>query len=206
MIVSFSLIRRREDISPDEFKRHWLDPHGPLTARIPGTRRYVQNHVVDGPGTNDAARAMRLDGFPQLAFETPESRAAAHHSPEMAACNQDSRLFIGAVSRVITDDGDMPQPPPGTCFKQILLTTRDAPAPAFMAALLGSLDHVALIPQQILEQAGAPNSTVPHHGIEVDTLHEIWTGSTDAMMRNAAILGRALPGLASFQLQTYVFI
>ena len=206
MIVSFSLIRRRDDISPEGFRSHWLDPHGPMTALIPGTRRYVQNHVLDEPGTSAVARSMRLDGFAQLSFDTPASRVTAHRSPELAACNEDSRLFIGAVSRVITDDGDAAPSASETGSKQILLTTRDAPASASLQTLLERLDHRVLIQQRVLKQGAAPNSSVPHHGIEVDTIHEIWVDSAEAVARNAAILARAAPHLASFQLRTHFFI
>lgn len=206
MIVSFSLIRRRDDISLEEFRSHWLDPHGPMTALIPGTRRYVQNHVNDGPGTNAVARSLRLDGFAELSFDTPANRISAHRSAELAACNEDSRLFIGAVSRVITDDDNAEPPAPGAGIKQILLTTQDAPASASLPALLQSLEHVALIRQLVLKQGGARNSAVPFHGIEVDTLHEIWVDGPEALARNAAILTREAPGLASFQLRTHVFI
>src|SRR6185312_8549404 len=49
------------------------------------------------------AREMRINGFPILWFDNDADRLRAHQSPEMAACNVDSRLFIGAVSRVICE-------------------------------------------------------------------------------------------------------
>ena len=209
MIVSFSLIRRRADLSSEAFRAHWLDPHGPLTARIPGTMRYVQNHVIDGPGTNQAARDLRVDGFPQLAFDSSESRVAAHGSPEIAACNVDSRSFIGGVSRVITDDGDAPVPSAAGLIKQIMLTTivRDRTTrQADVRALLDRLEIEAMIPHQVLEQAAAPNSTIPHHGIEVDTLDEVWIRDENAVRRNAAMLQAEMPELAVFQVRPYVFL
>ena len=52
---------------------------------------------------NGLARDMRIDGFPILWFDNDTERQRAHISPEMAACNVDSRSFIGAVSRVICE-------------------------------------------------------------------------------------------------------
>ena len=52
---------------------------------------------------NARAHDMRIDGFPILWFDNDADRQRAHVSPEMAACNVDSRLFIGAVSRVICE-------------------------------------------------------------------------------------------------------
>jgi hypothetical protein len=36
MIAAISLIRRRQDLSPTQFRRHWLDVHGPLVCRFAG--------------------------------------------------------------------------------------------------------------------------------------------------------------------------
>lgn len=205
MIVSFSLIRRRDDVPSEEFRRHWLDPHGVLAARIPGTLRYVQNHVVDGTGTNDAARALRLDGFAQLAFDSPESRKAAHASAELKQCDQDSELFIGAVSRVICDDGDVEVPDGAAeAVKQIVLTVGDEP-PANVGRLLGQLEVVGIRAQAVLSQAGAPGSAVPFHGVVVSTLHEVWVAGEAAVARNATVLGREMPEAATFQVRPYVF-
>ena len=203
MIVSISLMRRRPDISLETFRAHWLDPHGRLTAKLPGTRHYVQNHVIDGPGTNEAARALALDGFPALSFDSPEARQAAHHSPEMAACNVDSRAFVGAVSRVITDDGGALPPSEPGLLKQVVLTLRGA---ALSDLASTPLHTRGLIAHRILEQAAAPNSTVPHHGIEVDAIHEIWVESEQDLIRNAAVLAHAGPGLATFQVQAHAFL
>ena len=46
---------------------------------------------------------MRIDGFPILWFDNDADGHRAHLSPEMAACNVDSRAFIGSVSRVICE-------------------------------------------------------------------------------------------------------
>ena len=72
-------------------------------AAFPALRRYVQDHVIASPAMNARARDMRIDGFPILWFDNDADRQRAHVSPEMAACNVDSRSFIGAVSRVICE-------------------------------------------------------------------------------------------------------
>ncbi|MBZ9964654.1 EthD family reductase [Mesorhizobium sp. BR1-1-2] len=207
MIVSTSLIRRREDISPAAFKSHWLDPHGPLTAKLPGARKYDQNHVVaDAPGTNDAARRLRVDGFPVLAFDSPESRRLSHGSPEMAACNKDSLFFIGAVARVISDDGGA-QAPAGSeaAIKQLLLVPGDRGVfalPDVIAELdgvLGSISHT------ILEQGAAPSSAVPFIGFGVSALAELWVRDDRSVVANAARLEREAPEVATFAVQVHRF-
>ena len=36
MIAAISMMRRRADIDLAQFGRHWLDPHGVMTAELPG--------------------------------------------------------------------------------------------------------------------------------------------------------------------------
>jgi uncharacterized protein (TIGR02118 family) len=103
MIAAISLMRRRDGITLTEFRRHWLDVHGPLVCAFPALHHYVQDHVIASPAMNECARQMRIDGFPILWFDNDRDRLRAHHSPEMAACNIDSREFIGAVSRIICE-------------------------------------------------------------------------------------------------------
>ena len=115
-----------------------------------GLRRYVQCHVIDGPATNAAARALRIDGFPILYFDNDHDRKLAHGSPAMAACNIDSRGFIGAVSRAIATPVELVQGQGGR-LSAIVLAAR---LPAIKTAGLTRFD--------ILEQGPAPASTVPH--------------------------------------------
>src|SRR5471032_939857 len=103
MIAAISLMRRQDSIDLTRFRRHWLDVHGALVCGFPGLRRYVQCHVIDSVAANEAGLAMRIDGFPILYFDNDADRSCAHGSPEMAACNLDSRQFVGAVARVISD-------------------------------------------------------------------------------------------------------
>jgi uncharacterized protein (TIGR02118 family) len=178
MIAAISMMRRRDDVPLTEFRRHWLDVHGPLVCAFPELRHYVQHHVIASPAINERARQMRIDGFPILRFDNDQDRLHAHHSPEMAACNIDSREFIGAVSRVI-------------CEPRIMVPqTRDAGRVKLMALLPGAqrddavLDRFAerardlprlagLVLYCVLEQGPAPNSTIPHLPVSVAGLAEL---------------------------------
>lgn len=165
MIASISLMRRQDNADLAHFRRHWLDVHGPLVCAFPKLRRYVQCHVIDSPLTNDAARAMRIDGFPILFFDNDTDRMEAHHSPEMAACNVDSRLFVGAVSRVISDCSGALRTGPGR-FSLIEIWPAGA-------------NQGAARPMQyvVREQGRAPNSVIPHLPVEVGQMAQTWFNS-----------------------------
>jgi hypothetical protein len=52
MVVITFLLRRRADVSPEEFHAYWREQHGPLVAshaETLGIRRYVQLHTLDSP-------------------------------------------------------------------------------------------------------------------------------------------------------------
>jgi uncharacterized protein (TIGR02118 family) len=173
MIAAISLMRRRDDVLLADFRRHWLDVHGPLVCRFAELRRYVQCHVIESPATTPAARDMRIDGFPILFFDNDTDRLKAHGSPEMAACNIDSRAFIGAVSRVIADAEEIiPLAPSRGRISLIALypASHDAVFPA-VAGLRG------LVRYHVREQAPAPNSTVPHLPVTVGGVTQAWFDS-----------------------------
>jgi uncharacterized protein (TIGR02118 family) len=178
MIAAISLMRRRQDATPSAFRRHWLDVHGPLVCRFPALRHYVQDHVIASPAMNVRARDMEVDGFPMLRFDHDADRRRAHRSPEMAACNVDSRCFIGAVSRVICEPHVVvPQADDAARIKLIAVLPGQAADDAALAhynAWARDLPRLAgLVLYRVLEQGPAPNSTIPHLAVSAAGLAEL---------------------------------
>jgi uncharacterized protein (TIGR02118 family) len=164
MIAAISLMRRQDSISLSRFRRHWLDVHGPLVRAFPGLRRYVQCHVIDSLASNESGLMMRVDGFPILYFDNDTDRSRAHGSPEMAACNVDSRQFVGAVSRVIADVSGELRSDRGR-FSLIEIWPQDVSPPA------------RPVRYQVREQGAAPNSTIAHLPVIVGGMTQTWYDS-----------------------------
>jgi hypothetical protein len=96
----------------------------------------------------------------------------AHGSPEMAACNVDSRLFIGAVSRVITDvEVIVPRAASAGRISVLVLNPSDPRALVDTDRLRG------LTRYHVREQGPAPNSTVPHLAADVSGIVQAWFDS-----------------------------
>jgi uncharacterized protein (TIGR02118 family) len=174
MITAISLIRRLDTVDAATFRRHWLDVHGPLVCKFAGLRHYTQCHVVDAA----PAHALRIDGVPLLFFDNDADRRLAHGSPEMAACNVDSRQFIGAVSRVITQPVEaVPRAVSAAPLGLIIVypaTSRQADIDAHLRDLASQTHLRGLTRYQVLEQGPAPNSTVPYLDITVGLIAQAW--------------------------------
>ena len=78
--------RRRPDLSQEDFRRYWLENHGPLvrSARdaMPGMVRYLQSHTLDTTA-NEALRASRGSGEPYDGIALDEVRRARTRYPHL---------------------------------------------------------------------------------------------------------------------------
>jgi len=89
--VTYAL-RRRSELSREDFQRYWRETHAPLVrerAGVLGIRRYVQAHTIATP-LDDALRDSRggsvepYDGVAELWWESVEELAASMSTPEGA--------------------------------------------------------------------------------------------------------------------------
>lgn len=101
MIKRITLIYRKEGLSVEQFRQHWREVHGPLAARTPGLRRYIQHHVVD---TRSPSNVLRPDGIAELWFDTAEDERAFFASELGRLQREDGRTFVGFSTTFIVDD------------------------------------------------------------------------------------------------------
>ena len=102
MIVRSGLIRKKPDWTQDDFRRYWREHHGALAAKLPGLRRYEQNHVVDSVqrGISYPRGLEQLDGFSMLWFDSEAAMRAAIATEAGRALVADENHFIGDLRRV----------------------------------------------------------------------------------------------------------
>jgi uncharacterized protein (TIGR02118 family) len=99
MVKLLSIYARRPGLNLEEFFQHWYEVHGQIAAKLPGLRRYVQNH---GLREAYATRAMTHDGFSEMWFDDLASLQRAVASPEWGALAQDGEtLFAQPAGTVI---------------------------------------------------------------------------------------------------------
>jgi len=88
-------VRRRPDITPDAFRKYWLENHGPLVrkyAQALRAKHYVQSHTLDNPQLNAAAQQPRgtkaaYDGITEVWWDSQADLVAALQTTEGQQAN-----------------------------------------------------------------------------------------------------------------------
>jgi uncharacterized protein (TIGR02118 family) len=108
-----SFLRRRPDITHEQFLRHWQDVHAPLVASVQGfwkhARRYVQNHCIEGSTSGyadkDGDKSGEIAGIVELWFDSMDDYKAAAADPGIALIQEDERRFIDQPSfRLVVEE------------------------------------------------------------------------------------------------------
>ena len=195
VIVRMGLLTRRPDITPEQFRRHWLTVHGPLAARLPGLRAYHQNHVVDSRqlGITHARGAWDLDGFSQLWFDDEVAMRRAVASDAYGPVAEDAGAFIGHT-RVIVARQQAVVPVPadaGPLIKRMSLLTRrpEHDAERFRhewlsvhAPVVARFPHLVGYTQNlIVGREATPGAVAPYDAVPADGIVEMWFGDVDGL-------------------------
>jgi len=105
MIKSVGLLTRKKDWTHEQFVKHWIETHAPLAHKVPGLRRYVQNHIRGERTRADIeATAVEIDGIAELWFDDQAALETASRTPEMKALHADGALFIGRIKSYIVEE------------------------------------------------------------------------------------------------------
>ena len=109
MIKLVYCISKKSGLSDEEFFRYWENIHGPIGARIPGLRKFVQSRRLIVPGDR---HNPEYDGMAELWFDDTAALLTARESPEWNASSEDEVNFIDrdrvayfvSEERIIKDD------------------------------------------------------------------------------------------------------
>ena len=88
-------LTRKPDLPVEQFQRHWREVHGPLAARIPMLRRYVQSHTRRS--AYEAGRTPLYDGVAITWFDSTEAIRSAATTPEYERAVADRPHFLAAI-------------------------------------------------------------------------------------------------------------
>lgn len=108
MVKLFAVLRRRPDLSVEEFRTHWRDHHGPLIAGIPELARHLvryEQHVRHRPGALSGTEDV--DGVAEQWFRSIDDFVAFISEPayaEHVAPDERRFLDVGRIEFVICEE------------------------------------------------------------------------------------------------------
>ena len=192
MIVRMGLLRKRPDLSTDQFRRHWREVHGPLAAKLPGLRAYHQNHVVDKTqlAIDHARGNWDLDGISELWFDDRDSMVNAIASDAYKAVAADSPHCM-ATTHVIVAEQTVVVPRDTThanIKRMSILERRNGLTPEDFchewldkhAAMVAKFPDIAGYTQNLVTQRGTtPGIDADDSHLAVDGIVEMWFRNTD---------------------------
>jgi uncharacterized protein (TIGR02118 family) len=203
VIVRMGLLRRKPDLSQAQFSDHWIRVHGPIAARLPGLRRYHQNHVVDshqtvaGPSRSDDV----VDGISELWFDDVAAMDDAIRSDACRPLAADEPNLAGSVRLIVAERESVVESPEVAPVSKRMTLVKRSPATspdsfrqlwfgthAGLASKLPGLRGLTLnfITQRWL-QRGIP---ARYEDVPIDGIAELWFDDVAA----ARSAGMSLPG------------
>jgi uncharacterized protein (TIGR02118 family) len=90
MIRVLYILQKRADLSDAAFREYWKSTHGPIVAKIPGLRKYVESHPYPDPHGDP----LPADGVAELEFDSIEAMQAALSTAEGQAMLADVANFV----------------------------------------------------------------------------------------------------------------
>ena len=81
-------VRRRPELSIDQAQQYWRTNHAAVATKLPGLRRYVQNHARPGKTEGE------FMGLPMVWFASMDQVRANATSPELATVRADEPNFL----------------------------------------------------------------------------------------------------------------
>jgi len=196
MIVRTGLIKKQPDWSDEDFRRYWLGHHGALASKLPGLRRYEQNHVIDQAqrGISYERGPEQLDGFSMLWFDSEEAMRAAIATDAGRALVADEDYFIGNLRIVALDQVEVI--PPATdrpLIKRMSLLRRRPDVSAERFKHEWRVEHARLVRetpgmlgyrQNLIIHREVPKGTpVGYEDLPIDGIVELWFESTESLNR-----------------------
>ena len=91
-VKNVEFLTRRPDLGVEAFQKYWREVHGPLAARIPVLRRYVQSHTRRS--AYDGGRTPRWDGVALTWFDDTRAMRVSATTAEYARVRADEANFL----------------------------------------------------------------------------------------------------------------
>lgn len=101
-VKSVAFLNRKPGLSIEEFQHHWREVHGPVAARLPGLRRYVQSQTRRS--AYEGGRVPAHDGVDLTWFDSTDAIRSAAVADEHARALADGAIVLapGPLPAILT--------------------------------------------------------------------------------------------------------
>ncbi len=100
MFKAMIMLKRKEGLSFEDFKNHWLEVHAPLVRQLPGLRKSVFNFdLSNGEGETDAVS--------ELWFDSEQDFTDAYSSEIGQHVAADALSMVSNRQRVLVEEHDV---------------------------------------------------------------------------------------------------
>lgn len=197
MIIRMGLLNKKSDWTQDDFRRYWAETHGPIAARLPGLRSYLQHHVVDTAqrGISYKRGPECVDGFSELVFDDTDAMRAALASDIAPSLAEDESRFLGRLRIITVDRREVIAPEPGRkLLKRMSLLRRRPDVSLETFDQEWRVEHARLVKLMpgvlgyrqnlVIEREAVKGTPCGYEDLPVDGVVELWFSDPDAL--NAA--------------------
>jgi uncharacterized protein (TIGR02118 family) len=194
MIVRMGLLNKKPEWSQEDFRRYWSETHGPIAAKLPGLRSYLQHHVVDSAqrGISYKRGPEQLDGFSELSFDDDATMSAAFRSVVAPSLAEDEARFLGRLRIVAVDRREVIPPDAGKpLIKRMSLLRRRADVDAETFEREWRVEHARLVKLMpgiegyrqnlVIERQVVKGTPCAYGELPVDGVVELWFTSTEQL-------------------------
>jgi uncharacterized protein (TIGR02118 family) len=98
MLKVISLLKRKEDISLEDFRKWALKEHPPLGKKLPGIRHYRMSVILEDNPDHPC------DAVSEFWFDDNEARLAAFATPEGKAAAEDAAAHCSSRTHLLTEE------------------------------------------------------------------------------------------------------
>lgn len=126
MIKRITLLRRRDDITEQAFRRHWAEPHAQIAKGFEGLVRYNQNRIDDICWQRGPVK-FEVGGIVELWFKSQDAVARNAYSDTSRALIEDEPRFLSGLTAMSAGESWISQPTQST-GKYIVLASSENPA------------------------------------------------------------------------------
>lgn len=194
MIVRMGLINKKPDWTQEDFRRYWTETHGPIAARLPGLRSYVQHHVVDTAqrGITYKRGPEHVDGFSELIFDDAASMQAAFASDVAPSLVEDENRFLGRLRLITADRREVIAPDPRKkLLKRMSFLRRRPDVDEATFEREWRVEHARLVKLMpgvegyrqnlIVERQVVKGTPCGYDELPIDGIVELWFSDTDSL-------------------------